>query len=213
MNPTRKILSTVTVGEPIERVEKPRVRHVDRGGARDRRGRRRPRGGDGERHREAVIVAGIHRRAVQRPRAQVEPVGELVDLGAHRAQPERQGRDPVTLLEAQFGGAAHGQLGPGGHHGGQRRERRDLVDDAGHVARLDREAAGRVEGDVQPAHRLTAADGLDLGGDGGAGPANDVDDVGAGGIEADALDVHRRARACRQPGPSRRSRSRCRRAP
>src|SRR3954454_4465221 len=80
MKPTRKTLSTVTVREPIERIEEAGVRDVHRGRA-GYRGRPGGAGrGDRERHREAVVVARVHRGAAQVARAQLEAVGELVDL-------------------------------------------------------------------------------------------------------------------------------------
>ena len=63
-----------------------------------------------------------------------EAVLVLVDANAERAEAARQHRDAVALLDAQLARAAHGH--PAARlHRGERRERRDLVDDARHLVR------------------------------------------------------------------------------
>ena len=87
----------------------------------------------GKAHGQAMVVTGVDGAAGQPPRAaHGEAVGILVGVGAHGAQPVDQRRDAVALLHAQLAGAAHLDRAA---EGGQRRQRRQLVDEQRHLGR------------------------------------------------------------------------------
>ena len=100
-----------------------------------------PEGGDGERHRQAVVADRVGDAARQRPRRpHVKAVREFVGVGAEGAEARHQRRDPVALLDPQFAGARDGDLAAERR---QRGERRQFVDQAGHLVRADHDGLKR----------------------------------------------------------------------
>jgi len=75
---------------------------------------RRSRGAEGgncKRHRQPVIVPSIDFATFQAPApGDVKAIGKLLNLATHPPETVGQGRDTVTFLDAEFGGAADTQL-------------------------------------------------------------------------------------------------------
>ena len=66
----------------------------------------------------------------------MKSIRQLIDVGAHPAEPVGQRRDPIALLDAQFLRPCHGQLAA---VRSERGEHGQLVDDARNLLRRDRE--------------------------------------------------------------------------
>ena len=133
--------------------------------------------GDGERHRQPVIAGRIDRAPCSGRASQVEPVGVLVDLGAHRARSPAASAEIRSLSLTRSSAAPRTVSSrPVGHHRRQRREGRNLVDDAGHFVRLDVKLRGRAERERAggPSARRAAASRPSAVTD-GAGAAKDVE--------------------------------------
>ncbi len=150
----------------------------------------RAEGGDGEGHRQPVVVVGVDRAAGEATTAtDDEAVDELVGVGAHGPEPRHERRDPVALLHPQLGGAADRA---GAAEGRQRRQRRQFVDEQRHLGRRDDDVAQRAVGDPHRPYRLAVPFLVWCHAHVGAGPPQHVEQRRARGVEADLADLHRR---------------------
>src|SRR5689334_5394865 len=103
MNPTRYSLSVCTRAcalgaKALEDAEEFGIGHRRGAGAPNRRRAGGAKGRHGERHRQAVVVAGVHLAAAQPYAApDVEAVWLLVDLAAHAAEAVGERRNAIAF--------------------------------------------------------------------------------------------------------------------
>ena len=117
------------------------------------------------------------------PSSHAPAVVELLHVRADRPQPGNHGRDPVRLLDPQLGGVAHLGVVVGRCH--RDRQQRQLVDQVGDLAAIDRYRAQRpAAADRHLADRLRAAHAGDAGLDLGAHPLEEPDQRQPGRVQA-----------------------------
>src|SRR3990167_5137762 len=102
-----------------------------------------------------MIVAGVDLSARQAAgSADAEAVGLLLDLGTHPAEPVRERRDAVALLDAELLRTADRDAAA---VGGKGSEHRQFIDDAGNLFGGNHEVPKPAVADSQRANRLPAA--------------------------------------------------------
>ena len=126
VRPHRRSLSSVSKnpGYEIATDSAPRITRIALGAER----------GNGEGHRQAVVARRVGRPARETARAAqrgTRPANSSTSR-AERPQPRHERRDAVALLDAELAGPAHRKPAPEGRQRGQRRE---FVDEAGHLGR------------------------------------------------------------------------------
>jgi hypothetical protein len=95
-----------------------------------------------------VVGVGAEEPAVQRCRAEGEPIGVLGDVGAETSELAGQGGQPVGLVVADVADPA--QVAGGRGQGAQRGDDRGQLADVVQVDVEALEGAGRGAGDPQP---------------------------------------------------------------
>ena len=176
--------------------------------------------GDGEGHRQAMVVEAVGRSAPRERRAAVDPEVVAVDVDLERRAPRRPSADagdPVGLLVAKLAGAADRRRAPrpgsrrGRGSGSRRSPRRRRPARGRSPAASDERTRRSAIGSPTPSSRSAPAVAVDrplL--DVGAHRPEEVDDRPPGRVDADAAerqlgvrDGSRRRRARRRP-PTRR---------
>ena len=171
--------------------KKPGYEMTDGVGAVDARGVTGRQRCDGEGHGHAMVAARIGHAARGRPfTANDEAVGALVRVDAKGAESRNEDCDAIAFLDAEFSRPAHPYFAPVRR---QRRNGRELVDEAGHFLRLDVDDTGAVAFNGDGAARLSAVGVgfMDL--DARAKTPQDVDQRRARRVEADVVDLDARA--------------------